>query len=260
MKKENGPMIVIEAPIGGGKSNLTELLSNVLSSDAIFEPIADNELLEKFYEDKEKYGFMFQVSMVSKRFDLIKKALVERNSILDRSIYGDRVFVDLLVKRGEMEQVEANVYYDLLETMLEELEYIPSKTPDLMAYIDLPLDLELERIQSRGRDFEQIEGDPGLLEYYTQHNEIYNGWFRKFDLCPKIVIDATKYDFVNNEQDKKDVLSFIVAELYRVKAVTFKELQLAYGKIHGIKAKDSKNLIEINSKILEYKTKEINKK
>lgn len=255
MKKENKPMLVIEAPIGGGKSNLTKLLSEVLESKAVYEPIADNELLEKFYEDKEKYGFMFQVSMVSRRFDLIKQALAKRNSILDRSIYGDRVFVDLLVKRGEMEQVEADVYYDLLETMLEELQYIPSKTPDLMIYIDLPLELELERIQSRGREFEQIDNDPNLLEYYTQHNEIYNSWFRKFDLCPKITIDATKYDFVKSDKDRKEVLTFIVMELYKIKAINHLELKEAIKKIHSLE--DDLKITEI---IEEYSNKKINEK
>lgn len=221
--KGKGPMIVIESPIGGGKSNLTKFLSDVLDSKAVYEPIADNELLEKFYEDKQKYGFLFQVSMISKRFDLIKEALTKRNSILDRSIYGDRVFVDLLVKRKEMEEVEANVYYDLVNTMMEELEHIPSKTPDLMVYIKLPLDLELERIAKRGRDFEQVDDNPDLLEYYKQHNEIYNDWFEKFDLCPKVTIDATKFDFVNSLEDRKEVLRVIIIKLFEIGALTYEE-------------------------------------
>lgn len=232
-EKETGPLITIEAPIGAGKSTLTKLLSDILGSTPVYEPIADNELLDKFYENKEKYGFVFQISMISKRFDLIKKGLIQRNSVLDRSIYGDRVFVDLLVKRGEIDPISAKVYYDLLDTMLEELEYIPSKTPDLMVYIHLPLELELERIEKRGRDFEQLDADPGLLEYYTQHNEMYNDWFLKFDKCPKLVLDATKYDFANNEEDAKEVLTMILAKLVEVGALSFKECVIAFSKLYG---------------------------
>lgn len=232
------PMITIEAPIGAGKSTLTTMLADLLETNAVMEPIADNELLDKFYESKEKYGFVFQVSMISKRFDLIKKGLIQRNSVLDRSIYGDRVFVDLLVKRGEIDPISAKVYYDLLDTMLEELEYIPSKTPDLMVYIDVPLDLELERIKKRGRDFEQLESDPGLLEYYTQHNKIYREWFNSFDKCPMIRIDATKYDFANNEDDAKEVLSMILSKLVEVEALSFKECVIAFCKLYHIEVKE----------------------
>lgn len=225
-------MITIEAPIGGGKSELTRMLSTVLGSEPLYEPIADNELLEKFYADKRKYGFVFQVAMVSKRFDIIKRGLTQGNAVLDRSIYGDRIFVDLLVQRGEMDKVEADAYYALVGTMLEELEYLPSKTPDLMIYIDLPLDLELAHIATRGRTFEQIDADPDLMNYYREHNKAYRSWFGNFDLCPSLTLEGEKYDFVNNPADREAVLSKIVGKLLSLDALTIDEAVAAMEKIH----------------------------
>lgn len=220
------------------------MLSTVLGTEPLYEPIADNELLEKFYQDKRKYGFVFQVAMVSKRFDLIKRGLLQRNAVLDRSIYGDRIFVDLLVQRGEMDKVEADAYYHLVATMLEELEYIPSKTSDLMVYIDVPLDLELRHIAERGRSFEQLDTDPDLVNYYTEHNKAYRSWYRAFDLCPTFVVEGAKRDFVNNEQDREAILSGIVGQLYTLDALSLNDATIAMQKIYEVDRRSAQGHLE----------------
>mgnify|MGYP005797219507 FL=1 len=72
--------------IGVGKSSMTQILGDLLKVKQVYEPVEDNPLLEKFYEDKETYGFVFQIDMLSKRFALIEEALMSRNAILASSL------------------------------------------------------------------------------------------------------------------------------------------------------------------------------
>ena len=93
-------LITLAGPIGVGKSSMTKLLSELLETKAVYEPVEDNPLLENFYADKKKYGFLFQIDMLSKRFELIQEAMSVKNGILDRSIYEDSIFLKQLYDEG----------------------------------------------------------------------------------------------------------------------------------------------------------------
>ena len=130
-------MITLAGPIGVGKSSMTRLLSDLLETRAVYEPVEDNPLLEKFYADKKKYGFLFQIDMLSKRFELIQEAMSVKNGILDRSIYEDSIFLKQLYDEGAVNKLELDVYTKLLNRMLKELEPLPKKSPDLMIFFKL---------------------------------------------------------------------------------------------------------------------------
>ncbi len=74
----------------------------------------------------------------------------------------------------------------------------------------------LERIQKRGREFEQLEYDRSLYGYYQELNKRYEKWFEDFDICPKIQIDGDKYDFVEDEEAKLFVLEQIKDKLAEI--------------------------------------------
>lgn len=114
-------LITLSGPIGVGKSSMTKLLSELLETKAVYEPVEDNPLLEKFYADKKKYGFLFQIDMLSKRFELIQEAMSVKNGILDRSIYEDSIFLKQLYDEGSVDKLELEVYTKLLNRMLKEL-------------------------------------------------------------------------------------------------------------------------------------------
>ena len=103
-------LITLAGPIGVGKSSMTKLLSELLETKAVYEPVEDNPLLEKFYADKKKYGFLFQIDMLSKRFELIQEAMSVKNGILDRSIYEDSIFLKQLYDEGSVNELDAYNY------------------------------------------------------------------------------------------------------------------------------------------------------
>lgn len=231
-------LLTAAGKIGAGKSSITKLLSEVLGTKAIYEPVEENPLLEKFYEDRGKYGFVFQIDMISRRFNLIREALIHDNAILDRSILEDSIFLNQLFLEGHVNKYEHEAYHKLLNNMLKELSMMPKKLPDLLIYIDIPFDQEIERINERAREFEKVEKGTELYEYFKLHSKMYDEWIENFDLTPVIKIDATKYDFVKNEYDRKEVLANIVAKMVQIKCLSFNEAVIAYCKIYNDKPKD----------------------
>ncbi len=210
-------VLVLAGTIGAGKSSLTEMLAEELKTQAFYESVDDNKVLPLFYENPQKYAFLLQIYFLNKRFDSIKRALSDNNNVLDRSIYEDSLLFHLNADLGRADETEVEVYDDLLKNMLEEINSLSfKKRTDLLIHVKVSFDKMLERIKKRGRQFEQLEYDPSLYDYYKELNSRYDTWFEAFDICPKIQIDGDKYDFVENEQSKIQVLQQIKAKLKEI--------------------------------------------
>lgn len=210
-------VLVLAGTIGAGKSSLTEMLAEELKTQAFYESVDDNKVLPLFYENPQKYAFLLQIYFLNKRFDSIKRALSDNNNVLDRSIYEDSLLFHLNADLGRADETEVEVYDDLLNNMLEEIDSLSfKKRPDLLIHVKISFDKMLERIKKRGRQFEQLEYDPSLYDYYKELNSRYDTWFEAFDICPKIQIDGDKYDFVEDEQSKIHVLQQIKEKLKEI--------------------------------------------
>ncbi|AAK04593.1 AAA family ATPase [Lactococcus lactis subsp. cremoris] len=210
-------VLVLAGTIGAGKSSLTEMLAEELKTQAFYESVDDNKVLPLFYENPQKYAFLLQIYFLNKRFDSIKRALSDNNNVLDRSIYEDSLLFHLNADLGRADETEVEVYDDLLNNMLEEIDSLSfKKRPDLLIHVKVSFDKMLERIKKRGRQFEQLEYDPSLYDYYKELNSRYDTWFEDFDICPKIQIGGDKYDFVEDEQSKIHVLQQIKEKLKEI--------------------------------------------
>ena len=210
-------VLVLAGTIGAGKISLTEMLAEELKTQAFYESVDDNKVLPLFYENPQKYAFLLQIYFLNKRFDSIKRALSDNNNVLDRSIYEDSLLFHLNADLGRADETEVEVYDDLLNNMLEEIDSLSfKKRPDLLIHVKVSFDKMLERIKKRGRQFEQLEYDPSLYDYYKELNSRYDTWFEDFDICPKIQIDGDKYDFVEDEQSKIHVLQQIKEKLKEI--------------------------------------------
>ena len=99
-------VINIAGVVGVGKSSLCNIF-NELGYKVYHEPVFDNELLEKFYYDKEKYAFPLQIFFLNKRFEMYKDSINHPASIMDRSIVEDRIFAKMLRDQGELNDKDA---------------------------------------------------------------------------------------------------------------------------------------------------------
>lgn len=201
-------VIVLAGMIGAGKSTYTTFISEEFKSEAFYEQVLENPILEKFYADPQRWAFSLQIFFLNTRFRSIKQALVHRHNVLDRSIYEDALFTKINYEEGNMSEAEMILYTDLLENMMEELQDIPKKAPDLLIYLRGSLDTHLDRIKKRGRPFEQVEGNAGLLDYYTKLHSRYDEWFNEYDKSPTLVIDIDTVD-LEREEDKIKVMKKI---------------------------------------------------
>ena len=214
-------LITIGAMIGAGKSSLAKIVGEHFGTDVFYESVDDNPILPLFYtaSDEEiqlkRYPFLLQLHFLNTRFKAIKQSLTNDNNVLDRSIYEDLYFAKVNRDSGRISDLEFSLYKGLLENMLEELQELPKKAPDLMVYLTGSFETILERINKRGRGYEL---DPDLVSYYKTLWEGYDDWVDKhYNASEVLKINIDEYDYVNNEAHKKEVLSLIENKLKEIR-------------------------------------------
>lgn len=213
-------VIVLAGMIGAGKSTYTEMISSQLGTQAFYESVDYNPILDKFYDNPKKWAFSLQIYFLNARFRSIKDALRADHNVLDRSIYEDALFTYVNHLQGNISVEELAIYNDLLENMMEELEGVPKKSPDLLVFLDGPFEMILNRIQERGRDFEQIDDNPELLAYYRLLFDNYQQWYENYNHSAKIKINIADFDIVNNKEDQDEVIRIIQKNLKKDRVKT----------------------------------------
>ena len=202
-------MVIITAGmIGVGKTTLTSKIAEHLNTKAYYEPVGENPVLLLYYANPKQYGFLLQIYFLNKRFSMIKQALSDDNNVLDRSIYEDALFTRENNAEGNISDTELEVYLKLLDNMMADLNRLPKKAPDLMVYSETDFETILYRIKKRGRDYEQIDKNPELKDYYYKMWNAYKDWYRDYDASPKMKINLEKYD-LEDPQNVKTVLGLI---------------------------------------------------
>lgn len=251
--------------IGSGKSSMTKILAEQLGTEPFYEPVTDNPVLEDFYKGNEEvarkreegdteatnpFAFVLQVFFVNKRFDLIKKAMQNNNNVLDRSIFEDAIFMKMNADMGNTTEAEYEIYKKLLDNMMEEYPLFSpgKKAPDLMVMIDVSYETMIKRIKKRGREYEQIENDPSLVNYYKTLLEYYDDWKHTYDKSPLLVIDGDKYDFMENLDDRKTVLQQIYDKLLEVGSIDKTKYSELIGALANLQLTDHEGEYDADAK------------
>ena len=214
-------LLVVGGMIGLGKSSVAKILGEHFQSDVFYESVDDNPLLPLFYSESEeeiqrkRYPFLLQLYFLNTRFKSIKEALVNDNNVLDRSIYEDWYFAKKNMELGRISQLEMDIYENLLNNMMEELESLPKKAPDIMIYLKGSFETVMNRIKLRGRDFDV---DDSLKEYYHFLWKDYDNWVKNhYKASEVLVIDMNVMDVVNNEDDKIKLIQMVEEKLKQVR-------------------------------------------
>jgi deoxyadenosine/deoxycytidine kinase len=198
--------ITISGNMGVGKSTLTQLLAEDLNWTPIFEAVDGNPYLSDFCRDMARWSFQSQVYFLSQQLRAQREMAHHHRSVVqDRSVFEDaEIFARNLRQRGEMSARDYQVYRDLYDEFMK----IVAK-PDLIVYLKASLPTLIARLQRRGRDFER---DVSPL-YLQQLNELYNAWIDDFTLCPVLIIDADRADFVRSRDDYLHIKRQILGQL-----------------------------------------------
>lgn len=213
-------MLYINAPIGIGKTSLAKILSKDLGTKAFLEEPEKIPLLSSFYEDgnisREMKSFAVQIEFLDYRYEQLLEGMYLKqegmnNTVYDSSLISDGIMSRNLYNRGEFPEVLYKDYLRLNNNMQRNVAGHPFMGPDLIIYLDAPFERMLKNIELRGRKME-IE-DPKLKEYYYSVWKIYRDWYNSYGDTPTMKIDMTSIDFVNNENDKIEVLNKIETQL-----------------------------------------------
>lgn len=214
-------VIVVGGMIGLGKSSVAKILGEHFNSDVFYESVDDNPILPLFYSEteeeinKKRYPFLLQLYFLNTRFKSIKDALVHDNNVLDRSIYEDWYFAKKNMELGRISELEMSIYENLLDNMMQELEELPKKAPDIMVYLKGSFETVLNRIKIRGREFEI---DESLKDYYEFLWKDYDDWVQNhYKASDVLIIDMDRLDVVNNEADKEELIKLVKEKVQEVR-------------------------------------------
>lgn len=211
-------MIVLAGMIGVGKSSYAEMIARQLGTTAFYEGVDENPILDKFYDDPKTWAFSLQIYLINQRLKAIKEAAKNRNNVMDRSIYEDALFTEVIHQQGNLSKEDLDIYKELLDNMMEELSADCIKAPDLLVYLEADFDTILEHIKRRGRSYEQIDNDPELLEYYRTLHNAYAKWYDAYDRSAKMKISVDEFDIVAHPEYETKVMDKINTVLAEVRA------------------------------------------
>jgi deoxyguanosine kinase len=195
MSGESHQFIVVEGPIGVGKTSLARRLGASLSADVVLEQAAENPFLERFYRNPRTAAFPTQLYFLFQRAQQIaslkQQDLFSPVRVADYLLEKDRLFARVTLDEEE---------FSLYEQVSAKLA-IEAPKPDLVIYLQAPVDVLLERIAKRGIGYEQHIG----REYLVRLNEAYARFFHEYEAAPLLIVNASAIDPVNNHSDFEEL-------------------------------------------------------
>jgi deoxyadenosine/deoxycytidine kinase len=183
--------IVVEGPIGVGKTSLATKLAKSFSADLVLEGVVENPFLEQFYKSGRKTALPAQLFFLFQRtrqLESLRQAdMFSPVRIADFHILKDRLFAELNLSRDELE------LYDQIYDKLD----VEVPTPDLVIYLQASVDALMSRITRRGIDYERMI-DRSYLEKVA---DTYARYFYHYDESPLLIVNASAIDPVRNDTD-----------------------------------------------------------
>jgi deoxyguanosine kinase len=191
--------IVVEGPIGVGKTSLARRLSRSFGSELVLEQDDENPFLERFYRNPRAAAFQTQLYFLFQRArqlqELRQADLFETVRVADYLIDKDKLFARLTLDDEEFalyEQVYARLAID-------------APVPDLVIYLQAPVDVLQSRIARRGIPYElQME-----RRYLERLGESYSRFFLEFDAAPLLIVNAAEIDPIGVEADYRGLVAEI---------------------------------------------------
>ena len=199
--------IAVAGNIGAGKSTLATKLAQHYRWEVFYESVDDNPYLEDFYSDMHSWAFHLQIYFLSSRIKQVQNIQKSTNTIIqDRTIYEDAViFAKNLNLSGHINDRDYSNYLNLFETMTSFI-----KPPDLLIYLRAGMPTLVERIQKRGRDYENNI----KLDYLKKLGEAYEHWIEGYDKGNLLIINADQLDFVERPEDLGLVIEKVDGQLF----------------------------------------------
>lgn len=194
--------VVVEGPIGVGKTSLVKRLAEHFHSEMLLEGAEENPFLQRFYENPREAALPAQLFFLFQRSrqwnELIQEDMFRQRLIADFMLEKDRLFAQINLDSDEMALYE-QVYNHLT---------LQAPPPDLVVYLQAPVDILMKRIKKRARPQEKtIDSD-----YLKRLCDAYTDFFYYYDRSPLLIINAAEINPLERERDFDLLIQHISSE------------------------------------------------
>jgi deoxyguanosine kinase len=183
------PYIVIEGPIGCGKTTLAKMLADKFPVDYLSEKAEANPFLPRFYQDAQRYALPTQLFFLFQRANQIKD-LCQRDMFAKPVVADFFLEKDPLFARLNLDDEEYALYHQIYQHL-----HINATKPDLVIYLQTPIDALMERIEDRSVSYEQDVP----REYIERLANAYSEFFHNYDASPVLIVNNEKLNILKNE-------------------------------------------------------------
>lgn len=183
------PFIVVEGPIGSGKTTLARMLADKFSTQLLSEKAEENPFLARFYQDPKRYALQTQIFFLFQRARQI--ADINQIDMFSQPITADFFLEkDPLFARLNLNEEEYALYHQIYHHL-----QLESPKPDLVIYLQTPLSSLTERIAERNIDYESNMPP----QYIERLSNAYSEYFHSYDAAPVLIVNNEKLNIIKDE-------------------------------------------------------------
>jgi deoxyguanosine kinase len=183
--------VVVEGPIGSGKTSLARRLGARLASDLLLEQPEENPFISRFYQDMPRYALPTQLFFLFQRSRMLEP--LAQADMFARPVVGDFLLdKDPLFARLTLSADELALYQKIYDALRPR-----SPTPDLVIYLQAPSSTLIERVRRRAMPFERGMGE----DYLALLAESYARFFYNYNGAPVLIVNSENLNFVERDSD-----------------------------------------------------------
>ncbi len=191
--------VVVEGPIGVGKTSLARRLAESFECELLLEKPAENPFLERFYQSPRQYALPTQLFFLFQRARQLEQ-LQQTDMFSPRRVSDFLLEKDILFAESNLDDDEMRLYEQVYKQLAPN---VPQ--PDLVIYLQAPADVLMQRVRWRGIDFERnIE-----LEYLERLCEAYARFFFSYKESPLLMVNAADINLVDSDEDYNVLLDYL---------------------------------------------------